>query len=1241
MTKKKVKGWKGGKGASFSEEPETIPEQTSGDSESTAGDVHYGAVTGLDNLGNTCFFNSALQMLQAAPQLRAYFGASAEELGVADGPLGEGIREVFMESMKDGSNSSSGNYKFRSHSVNPQPLLSAVCEIAPQFKGRDQHDSHELLRFLLDGLQSEEEKLSIAKTEIMKRATDVEEGLIFRRMSSCSDHDEVLMLLEDVADLDVFQEKFRNSMNQSRESSEALPGGDDSYLPPSDPIFAEDDNDDSHLPPSDPVFADDDSDDGMGGLVWKKAGRKKREEEEEEDAATQDPGAAGRASMAALARSASLKVLKRSLTAPAATTGEPLLGDASTPASLIAEQTAAQLLKRTVSASISSRQSPVGSRRLTFDGLSSMPPINEDAEMKAEEGGEEGDEEQEGEEAKLPSFIQAVFGGTLASTVKCDGCGFESVTQEPFLDISIPVPSGLKAVKDSNVHNKVDRFGGKASKPNLSVKEMKRLSKEAKKKDKMDRRKAHSAKQELQFEMVLTPEQEAEAGGEPAHESMAANPPAETETAAAANGEEEEEEAGAGLSEAIDALAGCTMEASEDDTEAGGDPGKLPEWNPDEGEFSIFSDNESSLKVNTGTPTGPKFAAEGADEGEEADDSEEVTLLTCLQAFFKPEHIEWQCPKESSKEEDSQPKSPSPAAAPKLASQGRRPSRRVSFAGSDGEPEPEAPPRRGVTFSKESPTIYKIPGSEEQRGTDFAAAMKGHATFNKPFKYSGNDFIARVRLDTWAYDRLDVLIGPNWDEDAEDMWPEEQKIADVQIDEITAEEHGTEEMQLLLQHQAQVLLDCFSDLFMCQGPTGLLNILRAGFVTLEERGGANGEKERWVVVGRFPPGQIGGAKEWVYPPNSDASRELFATALPTESPSPSPQRKSPLKSSNFTKTLRSSLKKPASAEEVTTGLTGLKISTDNVTFEKLPSITSPLPASPSITHFPPQAAFPSIEERATDSEDEHENVERVESGKPAGKTGSEPPPSFDWSTFDGSNAPGDSDMKSFGEASKPPGASEEGKEEKEDAEMEEDEAQEGPKSALTSALAKGARIEGKQIRRQRPNTDGEEGISKPSEDKPAETIPASSPPAATPRKSGMKKNVQRPAVKTYQIYRAPEVLTVHLKRFHQDMRGRLQKISGALPFDFDLDLAPFCDPAGPAMKDGARYELVGLVEHSGTLRGGHYIAYVRRTAEVAHAPDDDRYPANWYYASDTLVRKVDRSEVENAEAYMLLYVRRP
>ena len=43
------------------------------------------------------------------------------------------------------------------------------------------------------------------------------------------------------------------------------------------------------------------------------------------------------------------------------------------------------------------------------------------------------------------------------------------------------------------------------------------------------------------------------------------------------------------------------------------------------------------------------------------------------------------------------------------------------------------------------------------------------------------------------------------------------------------------------------------------------------------------------------------------------------------------------------------------------------------------------------------------------------------------------------------------------------------------------------------------------------------------------------------------------------LHRCPPLLTVHVKRFQQDMRGRLSKIDGAVPFPINLNLAPFCD----------------------------------------------------------------------------------
>ncbi|KAL4561133.1 hypothetical protein LXL04_033295 [Taraxacum kok-saghyz] len=123
-------------------------------------------------------------------------------------------------------------------------------------------------------------------------------------------------------------------------------------------------------------------------------------------------------------------------------------------------------------------------------------------------------------------------------------------------------------------------------------------------------------------------------------------------------------------------------------------------------------------------------------------------------------------------------------------------------------------------------------------------------------------------------------------------------------------------------------------------------------------------------------------------------------------------------------------------------------------------------------------------------------------------------------------------------------------------------------------------------------------------------------------KSGAK--VARDASKRILISRAPPVLTIHLKRFCQDARGRLSKLNGHVSFKDTLDLKPYMDPSCCKEKEGYRYKLVGVVEHLGSMRGGHYVAYVKGDGV-------------WYHASDAYVRHTCLEEVMRCEAYILFY----
>nr|XP_046254891.1 ubiquitin carboxyl-terminal hydrolase 45 [Scatophagus argus] len=129
----------------------------------------------------------------------------------------------------------------------------------------------------------------------------------------------------------------------------------------------------------------------------------------------------------------------------------------------------------------------------------------------------------------------------------------------------------------------------------------------------------------------------------------------------------------------------------------------------------------------------------------------------------------------------------------------------------------------------------------------------------------------------------------------------------------------------------------------------------------------------------------------------------------------------------------------------------------------------------------------------------------------------------------------------------------------------------------------------------------------------------------------------------------PPVITLHLKRFHQAGMN-LRKVNRHVDFPLILDLAPFCSASCKNLAAGERvlYSLYGIVEHSGSMRGGHYTAYVKvrtpqRKTEQHHKNLSGARDAGsgsqgqWVYISDTTVQTVPESRVLNSQAYLLFY----
>uniref|UniRef100_A0A0R3RKI5 ubiquitinyl hydrolase 1 n=1 Tax=Elaeophora elaphi TaxID=1147741 RepID=A0A0R3RKI5_9BILA len=125
-------------------------------------------VKGLANLGNTCFFNSITQCLLHTHTLAVYINLVGREDNielmqnkVLIGDKQVQIPHVFLslDSFDGPLNNIFANFirDFKARvAVHPSSLFSEIARKAPRFRGWAQQDAHELLRYLMDGLRTEE-----------------------------------------------------------------------------------------------------------------------------------------------------------------------------------------------------------------------------------------------------------------------------------------------------------------------------------------------------------------------------------------------------------------------------------------------------------------------------------------------------------------------------------------------------------------------------------------------------------------------------------------------------------------------------------------------------------------------------------------------------------------------------------------------------------------------------------------------------------------------------------------------------------------------------------------------------------------------------------------------------------------------------------------------------------------------------------------------------------------------------
>jgi ubiquitin C-terminal hydrolase len=135
------------------------------------------------------------------------------------------------------------------------------------------------------------------------------------------------------------------------------------------------------------------------------------------------------------------------------------------------------------------------------------------------------------------------------------------------------------------------------------------------------------------------------------------------------------------------------------------------------------------------------------------------------------------------------------------------------------------------------------------------------------------------------------------------------------------------------------------------------------------------------------------------------------------------------------------------------------------------------------------------------------------------------------------------------------------------------------------------------------------------------------------------------AMKTMELWKLPNILVVHLKRFEFKHALRRDKLDTFVDFPLDgLDMSSHCASARRMGKEvvddsvDATYDLFGVTNHYGRLGFGHYTAFARKW-------DEEGMSKEWSLFDDSTVRCVGDGRgrddgVVTPSAYVLFYRRR-
>jgi len=110
------------------------------------------------------------------------------------------------------------------------------------------------------------------------------------------------------------------------------------------------------------------------------------------------------------------------------------------------------------------------------------------------------------------------------------------------------------------------------------------------------------------------------------------------------------------------------------------------------------------------------------------------------------------------------------------------------------------------------------------------------------------------------------------------------------------------------------------------------------------------------------------------------------------------------------------------------------------------------------------------------------------------------------------------------------------------------------------------------------------------------------------------------ATKKMEIYNAPNILIIHLKRFKNN-----SKIDTLIDFPVDdLDISEFV--VNKTEGENFNYELFAVSNHFGSMGFGHYTAFAK-----------NKFSGNWYDFDDSSVSKKSQNDIVSKGAYVLFY----